>query len=220
MTTMRALIERAERHFPANHAMVSLSGDPPLTWAEFAVRIRRAAGALRSLGVDAGDRFAIICRNDPRQTELIHAGYWMGAVPVPINYRLAPAEIAAILEGVSLAVVAVEDHWASLITEPALAGHREAVLWIGGDHGTGPDEPVCEDLRDASPEDCGAVSTADDDALLLYTGGTTGLAKGVRLTHRNIAAPPGSRTFAAGRLDSSDRLFGGVAGRFQASHSG
>ena len=187
MTTMRALIERAERYFPANRAMVSLSGDPPLTWAEFAVRIRRAAGALRSLGVGAGDRFAIICRNDPRQAELIHAGYWMGAVPVPINYRLAPAEIAAILEGVSLRLVAVEDHWASLVADPALAGLREAVLWIGRGHCGGPDEPVYEDLRDASPEDGGASSAEDDDALLLYTGGITGRSKGVRLTHRNIA---------------------------------
>ena len=40
--------------------------------------------ALRSLGVEAGDRFALLCRNDPRQAELIHAGYWMGAVPVPM----------------------------------------------------------------------------------------------------------------------------------------
>lgn len=186
MMTMRALLERAERYFPRNTAFVSLSGDPPLTWAEFLVRVRRAAGALRSLGVEAGDRFALLCRNDPRQAELIHAGYWMGAVPVPINYRLAPAEIAAILEGVSPRLLAVEDHWAGRIADPVLAEFREKVLWIGCDHGDRPDEPVYEELRDASPEDDGGPSAENDDAFLLYTGGTTGRAKGVRLSHTNI----------------------------------
>ena len=184
---MRAILERAERHFPTNPAIISLSGDPTLTWAEFLVRVRCSAGALRSLGVEAGDRFALICRNDPRQAELIQAGYWMGAVPVPLNYRLAPSEIAAILDGVSPRVLVVEDHWASRIADPGLAGFRKSILWIGRNHGGGPDALVYEDLRDASPEDAGGPSAENDDALLLYTGGTTGLAKGVRLTHRNIA---------------------------------
>ena len=143
MMTMRGLLERAERCFPRSAALVSLSGDPPLTWAEFVVRVRRAAGVLRSLGVEAGDRFVLLCRNDPRQAELIHAGYWMGAVPVPINYRLAPAEIAAILEGVSPRLLAVEDHWASRFTDPALAEFREKVLWIGRDHGGRPSSSSC-----------------------------------------------------------------------------
>lgn len=186
MTTMRALLERVERHFPANPALVPVSGGTALTWGEFVVRIRQATGALRALGVGAGDRFAIMCRNDPRQAELIHAGYWMGAVPVPINYRLAPLEIAAILEEISPRLVAVEDHWARRIADPALAPYRDAVLWIGREHGGMPGRPVYEEIRDASPEDYGAAVSEDDDALLLYTGGTTGLAKGVRLTHRNI----------------------------------
>ena len=203
MITMRALIERAERHFPANPAVVpAVEGQGgPLTWSEFAARVRRAAGALRSLGVGAGDRFALLCRNDPRQAELIHAGYWMGAVPAPINYRLAPAEIADILDGVSPRLVAVEDHWAGLAADPAIARRGDRVLRIGrGGAGAGPDigggadapggsgGPDYETLRDASPEDGGRVSAEGDDALLLHTGGTTGRAKGVRLTHRNVAA--------------------------------
>ena len=123
MITMRALIERAERHFPANPAIVPAAAgqDGPVTWSEFAVRVRRAAGALRSLGVGEGDRFAILCRNDPRQAELIHAGYWMGAVAVPINYRLAPREIAEILDGAAPRLLAVEDHLAGLASDPMLA---------------------------------------------------------------------------------------------------
>ena len=191
MITMRALIERAERHFPANPAIVpAVDGQGgTLTWAQFAVGVRRAAGALRSLGVGAGDRFAILCRNDPRQAELVHAGYWMGAIAVPINHRLAPREIAEILDGAAPRVLAVEDHFAGLASDPVLAGRPETRLRIGGaGGGAAGSEPDYESLRDASPEDPGRTSVEGDDALLLHTGGTTGRAKGVRLTHRNIAA--------------------------------
>ena len=192
MITMRALLERAERHFPSSPAIVpAVEGQGgPLTWAEFAVRVRRAAGALRSLGVGAGDRFAIVCRNDPRQAELIHAAYWLGAVAVPINYRLAPREIDEILASAAPRLVVVEDHFRAIMADPGLAARPEPLLRIGGRSGEGPPGPghVYEALRDASPEDAGRTSVENDDALLLYTGGTTGRAKGVRLTHRNIAA--------------------------------
>ena len=189
MITMRALIERAERHFAANPAIVPAAAGQggPLTWSEFAVRVRRAAGALRSLGVGAGDRFAIVCRNDPRQAELIHAGYWMGAVAVPINYRLAPREIAEILDSAAPRVVVMEDHYAGLASDPLLVERSEPRLWIG-ERGASDSEPLYEALRDASPQDAGRTSVEGDDALLLYTGGTTGRPKGVRLSHRNVAA--------------------------------
>ena len=189
MITMRALLERAERHFPGNPAIVPATDGQggPLTWAEFAVRVRRAAGALRSLGVGAGDRFAIICRNDPRQAELIHAGYWMGAAAMPINYRLAPREIAEILDGAAPRLVVVEDHFAGLVSDPLLAERPEPRLRIG-ERGGSDSDPVYEALRNASPQDAGRTNVEGDDALLLYTGGTTGRAKGVRLSHRNVAA--------------------------------
>ena len=67
---MRAMLERAGRYFRAYSAIIPLSGEPSLTGAEFVGRIRRAAGALGSLGFEAGDRFALVCRNDPRQAKL------------------------------------------------------------------------------------------------------------------------------------------------------
>lgn len=56
VTTMRALLERAERYFPANPALVPLSGGPPLTWGEFVLRIRRAAGVRRACGARSESR--------------------------------------------------------------------------------------------------------------------------------------------------------------------
>ena len=103
--------------------------------------------ALRSLGVGAGSRFGIIYRNDLCQADLIHPGYRMGVVPVPINYRLTPVEIADILDGISPRLLAVEDHWANLAAELASRGRREPLLWIGSDHDSRAGEP---DLRDTA----------------------------------------------------------------------
>lgn len=114
--------------------------------------------------------------------------YWMGAVPVPINYWLAPVEIADILDGISPRLLAVEDHWAGLAAELVSTGRREPLLWIGSDSNSRTGEPDYETLRDAAAEDERQASGLDDDALLLFTGGTTGRSKGVRLTHRNVAA--------------------------------
>ena len=86
-------------------------------------------------------------RSDPCQADLIHPGYRMGAVPVPINYRLTPVEIADILDGISPRLLAVEDPWANLAAELAFRGRREPLLWIGSDHGSRAGEP---DLRDTA----------------------------------------------------------------------
>jgi acyl-CoA synthetase (AMP-forming)/AMP-acid ligase II len=71
-----------------------LDGERTYTWAEFGGRVARLAGALRSMGVSAGSRFAILSRNGFRAEELKWAGVWLGAVPVPVNWRLAAPEIA------------------------------------------------------------------------------------------------------------------------------
>ena len=93
-------------HLSALDRVVRLNGDRPaiidreqnFTWSEHIDRVSRIAGFLSGLNVGPGDRFGIICENAFRYTELLHAGYWGGAIPVPINHRLAPPEILHILE--------------------------------------------------------------------------------------------------------------------------
>ena len=69
---------------------------------------------------------------------------------MPINYRLAPVEIADILDGISPRLLAVEDHWARLAGELVSAGRRERLLWIESDNNPA-GEPDYETLRYASP---------------------------------------------------------------------
>ena len=155
-----------------------------LTWAELCERIARAAAALLELGVGPGSTFGLITRNSPRCFELMHAGYWIGAIPVPINFRLAAPEIAFILEHADCRLVGVESPFMHYFSTEPLARWADRVLGLDAGSGTsGKSYEACLDSAqavDATDPDEGDV------ALLLYSGGTTGRSKGVPLTHRNI----------------------------------
>jgi long-chain acyl-CoA synthetase len=177
---LRAVI----RHHGPRPAMLDVAKS--YTWAEFGDRVARAAGALKALGVDDGGRFAVLARNGFRFEELKWAGFWLGAVPVPINWRLAPPEIAATLDDARVAAVLVENHFQSVLD------HEEMKAWKGkatviGDS-AGPSLGAYEDMIARAPVPPPADPAPDDDAMLIYTGGTTGRSKGVRLTHANIAS--------------------------------
>jgi len=149
--------------------------------------VARAAGVLRSLGITRGARYGILCRNSFRNNELMHAGYWMGAVPVPVNYRLAPPEISYVLQNSACRLLIVEDFFAELLEAGELAPWAGNVLLVAATKLDCPwpqYEPLLADAAPLPAHD----STEDEEALLLYTGGTTGRPKGVRLSHRNVVS--------------------------------
>ena len=113
MLTMRSALERAERLFGENTAIID--AEARFTWAEHLDRVKRLAGVLQENGIGKGDRFGIICRNTWRHCELIHAGYWNGSVPVPVNYRLAPPEIRYILEDAQTSQLFIEGAFLDLL---------------------------------------------------------------------------------------------------------
>jgi len=160
-----------------------LDGDGMFTWADFADRVARAAGVLRSLGLRRGERFAVVMRNSFRQAELLWAGYWSGIIPVPVNWRLSPAEIADILEDAECRLIAVEEEFLPTLESPALAAWRDRVLKVEASGGRKAEYEGL--LATTAPVPLEPV-LEHDDAILLYTGGTTGRSKGVRLSHRNI----------------------------------
>ena len=183
MLTMVSAIDRARRLYGARPAIVDAEGT--FTWTQFTDRVMRAAGVLQSLGVRPGDRYGILCRNSFRHAEIIHAGYWMGAVPVPTNYRLAPPEVRFILEDAECKLLVVEDALVDLALAEELSPWRGNLLYIASQ----PAEvewPQYEALLSAADPVDAYPSAEDDDAMLLYTGGTTGRSKGVRLSHANV----------------------------------
>ncbi|MDX2057464.1 MAG: AMP-binding protein, partial [Gemmatimonadales bacterium] len=91
------------------HGRATCYGDRSRTWSEVLARVARVAGGLRGLGVKPGDRVAIWALNSDRYVELYYALPWVGAVAVPINTRLAPAEVRAILEDAECETLVVDE---------------------------------------------------------------------------------------------------------------
>jgi long-chain acyl-CoA synthetase len=153
-----------------------IDGERGLTYVELAERCDRLAAGLASLGVQKGDRVALLSANGHRYLEAFCGVPASGVVLVPLNTRLAPNELAHIVQHCGARVLLSD-------RDPGdLADLVEHVILI-------PDEYE-RLVADASPEplDAAARISADDIAALFYTGGTTGLPKGVMLTHRNLVA--------------------------------
>ena len=185
MLTMSAALDRCGRLYGGRRAIVDAEG--VFTWSEHLARVARAAGVLAKLGVKPGQRFGILSRNIFRHCELLHAGYWMGAVPVPVNIRLAAPEIGFILKDADVKALAVEEPFLPLTAHEAIAPFAGRAFAIAPKPlgGALPDYETLLKSADPLPR---VESKEDDDAILLYTGGTTGRSKGVRLTHRNVVS--------------------------------
>ena len=172
MATMISPLRRATQVAADRTAVVC--GPASLTYAEMAERCRRLVGGLRGLGVQAGDRVAIVSPNCHRYLEVYQAVPGAGMVLVPLNQRHSDAELRYALEDSGTKVLfagrAVADAPPCVEHVISLDDAYEALL-AGASAVEFPDEPGEDDL-----------------AGLFYTGGTTGTAKGVMLTHRNLVA--------------------------------
>src|SRR5262245_24686346 len=170
-----------------------VSGDLRLTYKQFGLRVNRWANLMRSLGVEKGDRVAIISQNDHRMMDGFFGAPLIGAVYMPINFRLIAGDFEYILNHAEAKILVVEDWLAPAIEEirPQLNSVQHFIVIT---EGTEPPPNLAGDWRgyDALLE--GAPATApepavvdeNDVATILYTSGTTGKPKGVMSTHRNI----------------------------------
>jgi fatty-acyl-CoA synthase len=165
-------------------AAIRASGDE-VSWGAMGDVVPRLAGGLRERGVEPGDRVGILAANSVEFCQLALAIMHAGAILVPLNIRLAPPELGLILEHSGCRAVAVDSSLAPLFgAAPKPVG--AAPLTIGLDQAA-PAEVAFIELAAAAPVGC-AERAEGDVAVLGYTSGTTGLPKGVMLTHGNLAA--------------------------------
>jgi len=149
-------------------------------------RSLRLASALESqLGLRTGDRFAVMAANSHQFLELYHASFLSGLVINPLNLRLAPQELAFILADSETKVCFVDAMFASLIHSVRAETAIEQVVLIGA--GEAEADLGYEQLVEAGEARLPAEPEEDDPAVLMYTGGTTGLPKGVVLDQRALA---------------------------------
>ncbi len=126
MLTLVSAMDRALRLYGARPAIVDREGT--FTWSRFLDRVARAATVLHDHGMRPGDRFAILSRNTFRNAEMVHAGYWMGAVPVPVNIRLAAPEVRFILDDAECKLLVVEDAMAGLAMTDEFGPWRDRII--------------------------------------------------------------------------------------------
>jgi fatty-acyl-CoA synthase len=169
-------------------------GDDRLTWAAFDDRAARLAAGLAARGVGPGDKVALLLHNGPEFTLAQYAVFKLRAVAVNVNFRYLPAELAYVLDNSDSVAVVSHTSLAGRLAE-ALAevpGVRTVVAVDDADVAPGaggvdvrellPGAELLDDLV-AAHDPAPRVERPGDDTYMLYTGGTTGLPKGVLYHH-------------------------------------
>jgi acyl-CoA synthetase (AMP-forming)/AMP-acid ligase II len=166
----------------------SIDGARRQTWRGFADRVARLAGALRGLGVAPGDRVAMLSLNSDRFLEYYFAVPWAGAVIVPLNFRWSRAEIAYVLTDADIGVLMVDGAFVEVAAVLRAEAPELRTVIRAGEGAAPPDMLDYERLiADAPP--CAPVDRDPEDVFgIFYTGGTTGVAKGVMLSTRGLWA--------------------------------
>lgn len=177
----------AEQQFPGKTAVVC--GDQRFTYAEFASRAWRLAGALRSRDVKPGDRVAFLSTNCHRLLEAYYGVLEASAVLLPLNIRLSPHELAYILKDAEVNILFLEGAFLPLVEcfrnslsvkDFVLLDGAPKDSWLAGqnyDQLLSAATPLGRDVMDVDENEL---------AELFYTSGTSANPKGVMLTHRNV----------------------------------
>lgn len=164
-------------------------GEDEITHGQHVERVLRLTDGLGTeLGIGSGDRFAVMALNGHRFLELYHAAFLGPGVINPLNLRLAPKELEFILQDSGTKVCFVDHAFAPVVDRVRAEAGIEKVVLIGGagDPRDVPHDVAYEDVVAAGEAVVPPEPDEDDLSILMYTGGTTGLPKGVLLDNRAL----------------------------------
>lgn len=190
--TMSDIVARHARTRPRDEAIVGCGSRR--TYRELDSRVNRLADVLRGLGVATGDRVCVLGTNSIEVVESWLAAQRLGAIVVPINFRLVAEEIAYLFrDSEPKALVTDAALRTTAATAATLAGIAIPFVTIGDEY---------EDLLAVARNDIAIQDIPDDTAaFIMYTSGTTGAPKGAVLTHRNLLLHAFSSILALGGTD-------------------
>ena len=160
------------------------------TYEELAHRVNRLANALSAMGVTAGDRVATMQVNTNQSVEIYFAAAQLDAVYVPVNFRARSEELKTMLSIAQPSCLMIGERYLPLVEdlpEGILLGPGQVIV-MDGQPSDG--RPAYEALlSEADPEQMHFPEAADDDTtVVMFTAGTTGIPKGVMLTHDSFAS--------------------------------
>ena len=204
-------VNQLERHalMQPNATALRFLGNS-VTWAQLHDRVVALAGALSRRGVGFGDRVMILMLNRTEFIESVLAANLLGAIAVPLNFRLTAAEIALLVEDCEARVVITEAVLAPVATGVRVIQPLLATIVVAGgsvdDTALDYDDLLAEEGKRPEPVDV----PNDSPALIMYTSGTTGRPKGAVLTHTNLTGQTMSLLYTNGADISGDVGFIGV----------
>jgi fatty-acyl-CoA synthase len=173
-----------------------IQGDRRIDWGQLDDVASRVAGALTGWGLRPGDRIGLYLRNGPEYLELAYGAFKARAVPVNINYRYLAGEVDHLLRDSDARVLVFEGSLAATVRGcEALAGR----VLVQVDDGAAPLLDGARWYHDviAGTEPLAPVERSGDDQLILYTGGTTGMPKGVVWRHGDLFQTLGFAAYSA-----------------------
>ncbi|HXO13017.1 MAG TPA: fatty-acid--CoA ligase FadD5 [Mycobacterium sp.] len=180
-----------------------------VTWADLRDRVAALAGALGRRGVGPGDRVMVLMLNRTEFVESVLAANMIGAIAVPINFRLTPPEIAFLVDDCEAQVMITESVLAPVAAGVQCLTSVLSSIVVAGDSGA--DGLLAyEDLVNEPGDPARAADVPNDSpALIMYTSGTTGRPKGAVLTHTNLTGQTMANLYTHG-VGANDVGFIGV----------
>ena len=183
-------------HFMAAHALRTpnkyavLVGEQRLTYGELLISSRWTAAGLRRAGVVQGDRIVVYLPNCTEFVQLAYAAFTIGAIVIPVNTRNTPSELVYFCQDSQARVLVFHREDAAALQEVAADLPDMRTIMVGDVVGDAGDlvrtALPFKHLLTPSDEQLEEPSLAADEAMILYTSGTTGKPKGAVLTHANF----------------------------------
>lgn len=170
-----------------SHHPAILDEDVRMTYAEFGERVKRLAGSMQEMGIQKGDRIGLLMLNSFRFLEIYYASFLLGAIVVPLNTRLSGPEISFILNDAGVKTLFFHKEFVPLINQLRQELPEIEHLILAEDVQRPDTNAIFYEKLVSRQSSLRLPGLSEDDlAGIFYTGGTTGLPKGVMLTHKNL----------------------------------